>query len=169
MSRRRQYESHGDSHARLYNVWSKMKTRCTCKTSVNFPYYGARGVTVCREWTNSYLSFRNWALSHGYRETLQIDRKDVNGNYTPENCRWVTRIQQMQNCRKRSNATTSRFKGVSWCANATQWRVQLCKNGKPLHIGLFVSEEEAAHAYDQAAIEHYGAFAHLNYERSRSS
>lgn len=80
-----------------------MKSRCTDSNSVVYPDYGGRGITVCDEWMQSYESFRDWAINNGYQENLTLDRIDVNGNYCPDNCRWVSMKVQSNN--KRNNRT----------------------------------------------------------------
>ncbi len=152
---------HGESRSRLYGIWCNMKTRCTNPRGRFYSYYGGRGISVCSEWTDSYKAFRDWANENGYAGDLEIDRIDNDGNYEPSNCRWATRRQQSQNTRPRKNST-SKFKGVSWCANARKWRAQIGGNESHENLGVFDSEVEAATAYDRAAIARYGEFAHLN-------
>lgn len=159
---------HGESRTRLYEIWCHMKTRCYCKTSLIFSYYGGRGIKVCDEWRNNYQAFRNWALANGYQETLEIDRIDTNGNYEPGNCRWATRVQQMTNTRKRANAKTSIFKGVSRHSQNPKWIAQIHSNKRTYNLGSFTSELAAALRYDDVAFERHGEFAHLNFpERIR--
>jgi len=74
-----------------------MKQRCTNDYTDRSYRYKARGITVCEEWMNSFIAYRDWALSNGYREGLQIDRRDNNGNYTPENCRFVPQLINANN------------------------------------------------------------------------
>ena len=85
---------HGMSHTRLYRIWNAMKQRCENPKTISYKYYGEKGITVCEEWRNSFLSFYVWAMAHGYANNLTLDRKDSNGNYEPSNCRWATNKEQ---------------------------------------------------------------------------
>lgn len=99
------FSTHKESRSRLYRVWIGMKGRCNnCKNKA-YSYYGGRGIKVCQDWNESYALFRDWALANGYQENLTIDRIDVNGNYCPENCRWVSMKVQMNNTRANRRIT----------------------------------------------------------------
>ena len=93
------HEQHRESNTPLYQVWANMKSRCMTTTCHNYHYYGGRGITICNEWAKSFIAFKKWAMSHGYANTLQIDRINNDGDYTPDNCRWVTSQVNSQNKR----------------------------------------------------------------------
>ncbi len=155
--------THGESYTRLHGIWCHMKTRCKCPTAQAYSYYGGRGISVCKEWDESFVVFRDWANSNGYTEQLELDRADVNGNYEPGNCRWATRTQQMANTRKRRDAKTSMYKGVSWRTKEKRWVAQVHSNGKTKVLGIFKTEVEAAQAYDVKAKELWGEFSNTNF------
>lgn len=94
-------QKHGKSNTRLYNIWTHMKARCYNKNDQHYENYGSRGIVVCDEWKHNFMNFYNWAMNNGYRENLSIDRIDVDGNYEPDNCRWVD--VKIQNCNKRTS------------------------------------------------------------------
>ena len=92
---------HGDAiggrRTRLLNIHSLMLARCLNPKSTSYKYYGAKGITVCEEWKNDYNTFKMWALQNGYSDSLSLDRIDSDGDYCPENCRWVTNYTQNNN------------------------------------------------------------------------
>lgn len=81
----------------LYDTWNRMIHRCYNVDNHKYPRYGARGIVVCDEWKNNYNAFYKWAINNGFKVGLSIDRVNNNGNYEPNNCRWATRKQQMNN------------------------------------------------------------------------
>ena len=93
--------SHGLSESRIYDIWKELKQRCTNESNIKYKYYGEKGITVCDEWANSFISFYNWSIENGYNESLTIDRIDSNKGYNPSNCRWVS--YKVQNNNKGNN------------------------------------------------------------------
>lgn len=102
------------NNRRLWNVWLHMRQRCYYEKHKSFEHYGKRGVTVCNEWRDDFQSFAEWAYKSGYNEDSEfmectLDRIDVNGNYEPSNCRWISMKKQ---CRNRRNNRIIEFAGV---------------------------------------------------------
>lgn len=105
------HKTHGLSHEnkRLYRVWKNMRRRCSCPQDKSYERYGGRGISVCEEWQNSFEAFYKWSIANGYKEDiaesgknrLSIDRINNDGNYEPDNCRWVDDYIQSSN--KRTN------------------------------------------------------------------
>lgn len=96
---------HNMANTRLYSCWVGIKTRCNNPKSKAYKRYGARGIKVCEEWNNSFERFCLWAMANGYNDDLTLDRIDVNGNYEPNNCRWIS-MQEQQNNRRDNHFIT---------------------------------------------------------------
>ena len=98
--------------SKLYNRWHLIKNRCYNKNYNRYKDYGGRGIRVCDEWKNDFKTFYDWAINNGYNDKLTLDRIDVNGNYEPENCRWITNLEQQHN--KRNNKLLT-YNGETKC------------------------------------------------------
>lgn len=96
---RKKATKHGYYNESLRAVWSQMRQRCRNPRNHDFHYYGARGISICQEW-DEYLPFREWAMKSGYQMGLTIDRINPDGNYCPENCRWISIQEQQRNRRQ---------------------------------------------------------------------
>jgi hypothetical protein len=90
---------HGQTGTRLHNIWGAMKQRCNNPNFKQWKDYGGRGIKVCDEWNSKhgFDSFYKWAMDNGYDSKLEIDRIDNDGNYEPNNCRFVTHKENMNN------------------------------------------------------------------------
>lgn len=94
---------HGHYYERLHRIWYGIKKRCEDPNCHAYKDYGGRGIRICKEWQN-YETFYKWAIFAGYRQTLTIERQDVNGDYCPENCKFIS--QRMQGVNKRNSMRT---------------------------------------------------------------
>lgn len=139
---------HGMKHTSVYNSWRKMRERCNDPNDPLFTRYGGRGVKVCKEWDESFQQF--------YRDMgtppdgFTIDRIDLRGDYTPNNCRWGSRYVQSRN--RGSSVGTSKYKGVQWEESSGKWIATITVGHlKCKKIGRYFSEETAAKAYNLAS------------------
>ena len=94
-------KTHGMTNTRIYSIWSGMKNRCQNTRKQEYKMYGGRGISICDEWLgeNGFEYFCDWAMQNGYQDNLTIERKDVDGNYCPENCCWIPLGEQALNTR----------------------------------------------------------------------
>lgn len=91
--------SHGMTETRLYDIWCSIKQRCYNSKATAFKNYGGRGIVMCDEWREDFAAFASWAEANGRQQGLDIDRRDNDGPYAPENCRFVTRADNQSNTR----------------------------------------------------------------------
>lgn len=144
--------SHNKSGTRQYNTWCHMINRTENKASKDYKWYGGRGITVCSEWRNDFMSFYDWAISNGYHKSLSIDRIDVNGNYDPSNCRWVTQSDQMINTTLIHKNNTTGHRGVSYNKKDKKYYANITQNNVLIFSKTFDSIEEASIARDNFII-----------------
>lgn len=114
---------------KIYKLWIGIKTRCYNKNRDSYKYYGGRGIVVCEDWKNNFNSFFEWAIKNNYRVGLTIDRKDVNGNYCPENCEFITMKEQ---CNNKTNTIFVEYNGErkslsNWC-NELELNIHTIRN-----------------------------------------
>ncbi len=116
---------HGMSHSKIYYVWRNMRNRCLNKSDIAYSYYGGRGISVCKEWQESFEAF--YKDMGDPPEGMSIDRINNSAGYSPDNCRWATREEQQANSRtcKQYKNNTSRIAGVTKRGRLNGWCVQL--------------------------------------------
>jgi hypothetical protein len=132
------------SSSRLYQTWQNMKSRCYYKKDRKYKNYGGRGITICDKWLNNFEAFRDWALSNGYTDNLTLDRINPDGNYCPENCRFITIQEQARNRTRKSKYGTGIKKN-----SENSWTATMMKNGIVYKEGPFKTQEEAVEAHEK--------------------
>ena len=107
-----------------YGSYHSMMDRCYRQSANNYPLYGGRGIVVCEEWHN-IENFERWAKETGFERGLTLERKDVNGNYCPQNCVWATKKQQANN---RRNTLFIEFNGESHTVSEWSEILGICRS-----------------------------------------
>ena len=131
----------------LYSTWKAMEQRCHNPKAPSYEDYGGRGIKVCDGW----LDVKNFIedMYPSYEQGLTLDRIEVNGDYTPDNCRWTTREVQARNTRDIRINNTSGYRGVSWCAFTSKWKARIWVDSREIHLGRYLTALEAAKAYER--------------------
>ena len=132
---------------RLYNTWTNMRERCNNPKIKHYIHYGGRGIKVCDRWWDIANFIEDMYPS--YQEGLTLDRIDVNGNYQPENCRWVSTNTQARNTRDIMVTNTSGYRGVSLNKRLNKWVTQIEVNNIKIYLGVYQTALEAAKAYER--------------------
>ncbi len=144
------YNKVGKTHP-LYRAWHHMKQRCFNAKTKTYNHYGGRGIDVCDEWINDPKRFVEWGLKNGWRKGLYLDRVDNDGNYSPENCRFVDSKLNNHNQRLLRSNNSSGYRGVTYDKENNKWRSCITINGKGKQLGRFNSPRLAALRYDVEA------------------
>ncbi len=128
-------KKHGLYKTRIYKTWQNMKSRCNNPNASKYYLYGGKGIKVCEEWENDFLSFYNWAMNNGYKEELTLDRINPDKDYCPENCKWATYKEQNSHLSGKAMEIFSEviieYKGEQ--LNMTEWAKRLGLKPKTLH------------------------------------
>ena len=124
---------------RLIIIRHSMYCRCYYSTTNGYERYGGRGIKMCDEWVNNPQSFYNWAINNGYKKGLTIDRIDVNENYEPSNCRWVTKEIQDNN-RRTNRKITYKNKTQTLSQWAKEYNINIVTLSDRLKTGMSMEE-----------------------------
>lgn len=143
---------HGLSNHPLYQIWENMVDRCENSNCKNYKNYGGRGVKICPEWRKHPEQFIKFALENGWNKNLTTDRINVNGDYEPNNIRFVNRHIQSVNQRK-SILNKSGYVGITWDKSRNKWVAWLSYNYKTKNIGRYETKKEALDARNNYIIE----------------
>lgn len=145
---------HGFRKTKIYEAYHRMKGRCLNPRNSRYSYYGGRGISICDSWLQpNGEGLDNFIrdMLPSYKEGLELDRKDNMGNYSPDNCRWVSNSLNQANKRKKSG-TICKYKGVS-LTRSGKYAARVSIKGVNTHIGTYDSEDAAAEAYDDYIIK----------------
>lgn len=143
------------NNPRIFKIWQGLRQRCNNPNDKDYMNYGGRGIKVCEEWNKDSAAFIHWSLNNGYANNLSIDRKDPNGDYRPDNCRWATSTEQARNKRiQKSNKTG--YNGVHYEPERRKYRAVIYVDNKKIDLGRYDTVEQAAEARKQGEIKYWG-------------
>jgi hypothetical protein len=131
--------THGKSHTRTYGAWQSMKSRCLNPNHKRFNDWGGRGIKICKRWQDS---FENFLEDMGEKPTKDHSLERINNDkgYSPDNCKWATKLEQSQN-RRMPKHNTSGVKGVSYYNN--KYNARITVNKKVIRLGVYERLEDA--------------------------
>lgn len=139
----------------IYAVYHRMKGRCLNEKHPRYSYYGGRGIGICQRWLEPEgVGFLNFVedMSPSYQEGFELDRTDNMGDYSPDNCRWVSNSINQANKRKKL-CTICKYKGVS-LTRSGKYSARVSIKGRGIYVGVYNDERSAAEAYDNYIITH---------------
>lgn len=140
---------HGFRGHPLYGIWSGMVKRCENEKSKSYEWYGARGIKVCNDWRFHPEKFITWALENGYSKGLEIDRIDNDGDYCPENCKFITHKENCApNKRRLRKNNRSGHRNICPTKHGT-YEAYAQVDGKQKFLGTFKTLEDAIRKRDQ--------------------
>ena len=149
----------GESGTSLYERWRKMISRCYNKSCSEYPRYGGREILIDKDWLN-FQQFKIWSDLNGYDSKLVLDRRDNDGHYEPNNCRWVSKTISNRNRNKqltiKSSSFSQKYIGIRriWWSNQYYWISTLQINGTQVRLGFHKTQIAAATARDQYILDH---------------
>lgn len=150
--------THGKSKERIHKEWRGILHRCKNPSASHWENYGGRGITVCDEWKTDFMAFYNWSMGNGYTDDLTLDRIDNDKGYSPDNCRWVTHMENCHNRGARKDSQTG-YAGVQpreLADGRISYRVVITTNYKRVTIGSFETLDEAISARKSAEAKYWG-------------
>ena len=151
-------KTHGLSKERIHKEWRGILHRCKNPSASHYENYGGRGITVCDEWKEDFMAFYEWSMQNGYADNLTLDRKDNDKGYSPDNCRWVTHMENCHNRGVRKDSSTG-CAGVTIreLASGKIWyRVHITTDYKRVYVGKYESLDEAIKARKEAEKKYWG-------------
>lgn len=137
-----------ENNIEIYYCWTAIKQRCNNPNAQAYHNYGGRGIGYCAEW-EAFKPFCEWALANGWKKGLDIDRIDNDGDYSPENCRWVTRRENVNNRRKTILLTVN-----GETKPLTIWAEEICVDRCTIKRWVYEHGKEYAEQRVAEVIEH---------------
>ena len=150
------HRTHGLTGSKLDSAYYNMMQRCYREKDDHYASYGGRGIEVCEEWRNKEngkMNFFKWAWENGYEEGLSIERIDVNGNYCPNNCKWIPLSDQKKNMRPKQHKYG--YPGIYQRKDNGKYAAYIKINGMQMTVGTFDTAEQAYKAYLMAKEQGY--------------